>query len=179
MTLFLPTPDEQSLHRIVTLTRQAIQYVNMILPSRGHILGTGTNDVAAAGEIGQPINGQVVPNTTSIVTGTPLTIASVTLTPGDWLLFGVISFTPDTTTSITRAQASISDTDNTLTLGQNALHAISWPAFVPNSILYVRTGPRHLQVAAGATLIQYLVAEADFTVSTLKAGANLQALRLR
>lgn len=177
MTLFLPTPDEQSLHRIVTLTRQAIQYVNMILPSRGHILGTGTNDSAAAGEVGEVISSAVTP--ASLTTATAQTLTSIVLTPGNWAVYGASTFQLDTTTTITRSQVSISATTNTIQAGSNRFNSIVWPSFAPNATVSNRSGPVNQTVAAGTTLTLFWVVQLDFGVSTATANGILMAFRTR
>lgn len=180
MALLIPSPNEKDQHRIVMLLRQAIQYVNLMLPSQGHTLGTGTNDSAAAGEVGEIINPVSGIGTVSLTTGTPVNLTSAVLTPGDWLLFTVATFSPAATTSITRAQICTSGTTGTLAFGQNAWQGNLWPAFVPGALTFsLRTGPQRQIVAAGATLTIYAVAQADFTVSTMTAGCNLMAIRRR
>lgn len=183
MSLLRPTAAETSVPRIVTLMRQTIQYINLILPSQGHILGTATSDSAAAGEIGEVIQGVVTAaSPVSLVTATAKTITSIVLTPGEWDVFGIAHFLPDTTTSLTNIQASISTTTNTIATGPGGGggNYFSWPfsAFVPGAVELSSHAMPSRQTLAVATTF-YLVLQATFTVSTLTARGMIRARRVR
>ena len=157
---------------------------NIILSLEGkgtggvQIEGTTTNDNAAAGSVGEVIEATAGP--TSITTATAKTIASITLTAGDWDVWGNMIFTPAATTSITQYGTSISATTNTFD-GSNSGGAgalVVTPAVVPGTqILIQNGGKKRVSIAAGATY--YLVALGVFTVSTMTASGYIAARRVR
>lgn len=135
---------------------------------------TATNDNALPGNAGEFM---AVSATTALVSATPITVATLTLTPGDWEVFGVAQFSPAATTNITRAQASHSTVPNTLSLGSNAYASLAWAPFVPNATISLRTGLQRQSLAV--TTVIGIVAQLDFTVSTAAVTAGINALRIR
>jgi hypothetical protein len=143
-------------------------------------LGTVTNNSASAGFIGEILSTQVAAGSAvGIATGTPIDIAAVSLTAGDWDVTGQVYYTAAATTSITTLASSLSATtatmDNT-TLGAATRHAGA--AFVPGAaVMTYPIGP--LRVSLAATTTYYLVASANFTVSTLTGHGIIRARRVR
>lgn len=169
------TAELQKLNTSITLLNTLMASSNL-----GHLIGTGTNDNAAVGEVGELINPVVLPGAVSLTSGVAAALNSITLTPGDWLLFSVATFTPGATTSITRAQIGTLNVSGVIPTGQNAWHGMLWPAFVPGALNFsIRTGPQRQLIAAGTTTTIYLNAQVDFTVSTMTAGCNMLAIRRR
>ena len=78
----------------------------------GQIIGTGTNDNAASGKVGEVISANVVSTGFAPASATDMTITSVPLTPGQWDVYGKIYFNPNATASVTIMSASISNTPN-------------------------------------------------------------------
>ena len=57
------------------------------------VIGTGTNDNAAAGIVGEFITATVaVGGAVALVTATANTVTSITLTPGDWDMSATIDY---------------------------------------------------------------------------------------
>src|SRR5690348_13475523 len=66
------------------------------------LVGTATNDNAAAGQIGEVISSTVlIADKVPLANGTPKTITSIILTPGDWDVWGNVAWVSDTTTTAT------------------------------------------------------------------------------
>ncbi|SOD41310.1 hypothetical protein [Nitrosovibrio sp. Nv4] len=138
--------------------------------------GTTTNDNAAAGQVGEYLSSVVLTPGVSLTSAVDKNVTSLTLTPGDWDLSGVIVFLTSALTSITTLVASSSTTTNTTDVNHSDSHATS--AFVPGLInLGVSVPVRRVSIAAPTTY--YLVASAAFSADTLTAFGRIQARRVR
>lgn len=144
----------------------------------GQLPGTATNDNASAGNVGEYLTQSIAAGSAvSITTATPINIASVALTAGDWECRGQISRTFTATTSFTQLSASLSTT--TGTIGSPALGTqrfIASAANVPGTTVGPSSdiGPSRFSLNAGATV--FLVASDTFTAST-NAGFGYVACR--
>jgi len=143
--------------------------------------GTGTNDDALAGDVGEYMSNSAAGSTTSLTSGTYANSgATITLTPGDWDVSAVGIFNPAGTTSCTQWVASISATSATLDSTNGRANFNNIAAVVPGSTTQnVTVGPTRFKVTAGTTLQLYLVVRANFTVSTQTAGGFIEARRAR
>src|SRR5262249_24736528 len=78
------------------------------------IEGTNTNDDAASGYKGEYVTSDVASGSaTSLSTGVAKTVASISLTAGDWEVDWMAVFVPAAGTTVNITQASISLTNNT------------------------------------------------------------------
>lgn len=147
----------------------------------GQIAGTATNDSASAGNVGEIIESKILSGSaTSLVTSTSKNVTSISLTPGDWEVYGVIYFVPAATTNVVMLFSSIAVTTNTLDTTSGAFDATSYgtgqvPGTTPNPAAHV--GP--IRLSLSATTTYYLVANAQFSVSTLTAYGYIKARRVR
>jgi hypothetical protein len=142
--------------------------------SADRIFGTTTNDSATTGYLGEMLTAG--PTEQNLTTGTSVNVTSKLITPGDWDLFAPIHFQGQAATETTEVLASISTVSATLddTIGQHA----HWrgPAHTDAHFTFL-LGPVRVSLATSTTY--YLVAEAEFTVSTYKAAGSLYARRAR
>lgn len=138
----------------------------------GMLVGTTTNDNAAAGGIGEYING--TGTGVSISNGVAANIASISLTAGDWDVSGNITFTPAPTTHPAALGASCSATSAAFgplaTLIQTAF-AVGQPT------AFAAGGVTRFSLAATTTV--YLVAVAFFTTAGMAAGGFIAGRRAR
>lgn len=149
------------------------------------IQGTSTNDNAIAGDVGEFVTSTVASGAAvSITTATPVNITSISLTAGDWDIDGIIDFLPAATTSITQLVTAVSLTANTLStqpggsgLGTDPLVTWNQAASVPAAVVGLATATIRLSIAATTTV--YLVASANFTVSTMTGYGTIRARRVR
>jgi hypothetical protein len=147
-------------------------------PTTGGIVGTPTNNNAAAGIVGEYIEGSLASGSaTSLTTATAKTVCSMSLTAGDWDVSGVAGFIPAATTSVTLLVADISLTDNALdgTLGAEIVDRR--PAYVPTNNLIIAMPTHRTKLTATTTV--YLVLRATFTVSTMTGFGLIRARRVR
>jgi hypothetical protein len=141
--------------------------------------GTIAAGEPAAGTLGEELSAEVlVGAAVALVSGTPKTITSLEITPGDWDVFGVVTFVPAATTSITRLSQSISTTTNVH--GNNKQRKQSkTAAVVPGATDTPIADTPTVRINISATTTYYLIADATFTVDTLSAYGYLRARRVR
>lgn len=114
----------------------------------------------------------------SLTTATTANIITLTLTPGDWDVYGVVNFSPAATTNATLLLYGSSSTsatlgaDNTyasvdfLTLGQVTTNG-DYRCVIP-----------HQRFSLTASTIIYLLARGTFTASTMTAYGFIEARRV-
>lgn len=150
-----------------------------------NIPGTTTNNNAALGTLGEIVTATVAAGAAvALTTATSANVTSISVTAGDWDIFGQIDFALGATTSITQLNAAISLTTGTLStqpggsgLGTDPATLQNLAATVPAANVFQACGPVRLSVAATTTV--YLVANATFTVSTCAAFGTIRARRVR
>jgi len=141
------------------------------------ILGTYTSGDAYPGDIGQYTESVIEPaSAVSLVTDTNKNITSISLTAGDWDVQGNVGFIPDTTTNIAALKGAVSNVS--ATFGSDAWAWQTSPAPVPSTINQLSTTPMVRYSLASTTTI-YLVAKANFTVSTMTGYGSIRARRVR
>ncbi len=146
----------------------------------GHQNGTATNDNAATGEIGEYITASVVQGSAASVTnGTAANVTSISLTAGDWDVWGIVAYIPGASTNYTLLTASVSTTSATTgVIGQlGRTDAAFGAGAVGGSNNGISVLPIRISLAGTTTV--YLVADAFFTVSTMSAYGQIAARRRR
>jgi hypothetical protein len=140
---------------------------------------TSTNDNAAAGGIGEYIKSNIpIASKVGLSTATAKTIASVSLTAGDWDVTGTVAFAPDAGTLIVDMKGGISQTDNTLPTLSDTAALVDVPLAPSAGVgATIPVGVSRLSLA-GTTII-YLVAQCTFSVSTNSAYGFISARRRR
>lgn len=143
------------------------------------IIGTTTNDSAAAGSVGEFISqtvasGSAVPLTTA----TAANIASISLTAGDWDVWGNIVFSPNAATTIAQLFAAINTTSATLPTSPNG------GAFQSLELTFSTGGRNDLsagmtRISVASTTTVYLIGRASFAVNTMSAYGFIGARRVR
>lgn len=128
------------------------------------IVGTTTNDNAAAGSVGEVISSEILfASRTSLTTATLTNIVSISLTAGDWDVWGAVGVS-STTATISFVSASISITSATLAdiaycLYNNTVSASVYTSPVP---------PQRLSLSGTTTV--YLVTQSTFGGTGTKYG---------
>lgn len=145
----------------------------------GDIPGTTTNDNAAAGRVGEYVEAIVTSaSPVALVTATAKTVTSISLTAGDWDVFGQAGFTKAATTVIIYAVGSISLTDNTLGTEPRRVGIAYADAGVDvaNDLML---GLPVTRISVAATTTVYLVHIAGFGTDTCSGFGRLSARRVR
>lgn len=146
------------------------------------IKGTSTNDSPTAGRLGELLTGQSG-GTVALTTATAKTVTSVSLTPGDWLVSGIVVYNGQTTTVPTDAIAGISTTTNTLPSSSSSANNMNrQDLMVPGramngSFTSNNVGP--YRISLSATTTYYLVGYFVFSAGTAEAYGTIQAQRIR
>ena len=141
--------------------------------------GTATNDSAASGDIGEIVESEIlVGSAVSLTSGAAANVTSISLTAGDWDVWGNVVYNPAGTTTLSLEVAWISTTSATLPTSPNkgAITNI-WNAPGAGNADSLSAGMRRISVASTTTV--YLGAFAVFAVSTCSAYGYIGARRVR
>lgn len=145
------------------------------------IIGTTTNDAAAAGSVGEYVTSAVT-SPAGISNNTATNITSISLTAGDWDVWGNITFDTASTTVVNQYLGWISSSSATLPADNSTISRQNWGS---TGISYIGTGvPASTVVSArrfslsGTTTI-YLSGFATFTTSTTNTVGFISARRRR
>lgn len=143
----------------------------------GSLTGTTTNNNAAPGNIGEIISATAALDSVgSWTTNVAKNVTSITLTPGDWDVWGQISWAG--TTTGTYLITCISVTSATLQGDESTPGYTAQPWLTQaNSRLAQICGPYRASLASTTTL--YLVGQQGFTVGTPAVGGTIRARRVR
>jgi hypothetical protein len=140
------------------------------------IKGSPTNDNAATAYVGEYLSSTITSaSPVSLTTGTVANITSLSLTAGDWHVWGDVGFTPGGSTTVTYIAGGVGTTSATLTADQ--YFATPLQSVVP-SIGPIAATPIARVSVTGTTTV-YLVAQSGFAVSTMAAFGKIQARRIR
>ncbi len=145
-----------------------------------NIVGTTTNDSAAAGSVGQIIESNVASGSAvSLVNSTGKTITSISLTAGDWDVWGNVGVIQAASTTLSFMEAAIGPTDNTVPAAPNG------GAFMTLSLTFATGATSQVfpvgmtRISVASTTTYYLVVRAAFAASTATAYGYIGARRVR
>lgn len=141
------------------------------------VTGTATNDNAAAGEVGEYNASSIVQGSAvSLVTATPKTVTSISLTAGDWDLTAIGAITGASTGTV--FDVAIGGTTNSFTgtvLGDTRCQTPTVSLTGADASLMIPS----VRVSIGATTTFYLIVQETFTIGSPKAYGRLSARRTR
>jgi len=144
----------------------------------GQYPGTTTNDNAGAGNIGQDISSAA--SAVSLTTATPKDITSISLSPGDWDVWGNFTSAPAGSTTQSDVRAWINTVSATDPGPPNGgCYAELQMAIAAGLSQTLPLGMMRVTIPTGPNLTVYLSAEVTFLVSTLTGGGFLGARRRR
>lgn len=155
------------------MTGVAISTVPSIaFSSTSGVIGTTTNDNAAAGSVGEYIESVV---TTQAITSNAVTnVTSISLTAGDWDVFGNVFTNPAISTTQAAIQVGINTTSVTFPSGQYATIVTPMSAGFNAGL----SAPTRRLSLSGTTTV-YLVAVSSYAISTLTINGTIGARRRR
>jgi hypothetical protein len=152
------------------LTIASLDFTNF---ATGGVKGTATNNSAASGYVGEYISSEILLGSAiSISSNTVKDLTSITLTAGDWDVFGSICYIP--TGISTNYQVGINNTTNTLP--NNAYLAIS--QYTSTNLACGATAPSRRYSLSSTTTI-YIVGFIVFSTGSCTFCGNVQARRVR
>jgi hypothetical protein len=114
----------------------------------------------------------------ALTNGTGKSVASITLTPGTWLLFGAVGFIYAANTSSTRLLTSLSATDNGIDTTPGFWFNEFTAALVPGAGNHQHRPVGPVVVTVTVNTPYYLIAMAAFTVDVLTACGEITAVRI-
>ena len=151
--------------QIVTISTQLIAH------------GTTTNDNAAAGMIGEFITSTVTSSSpVSLTSGTGVNITSISLTAGDWDVFGIVGYIPAGGTSTGAVYQSSSITSATIG-GEDTATYCSVNVGAGAQAGRWAIGTKRYSLASTTTL--YLVAVPSFAGGTMTGFGTISGRRMR
>lgn len=141
--------------------------------------GTTTNDNASAGQIGEVLESTVlVGSAVSLTTVTAADVTSISLTAGDWDVWGIVDFIPGGTTTIASVVGWIHTTSASFpTLPNGGAYAAFVGSLTTGGAQHLPVGMRRYSLSGTTTV--YLTAYSSFGVSTMAAYGYLGARRRR
>jgi hypothetical protein len=147
----------------------------------GPYQGTGTNDNAAAGQVGEYVSAEVLAaSAIPLTTGTAANVTSISLTAGDWDVRAAIGFNPNGATTISELVGAITTTSATVptppassVAGYSRLRL----SFTTGAADSFALSTVRLSLASTSTV--YLVAQSAFATNTQGAYGKLEARRAR
>jgi len=166
-------------------TSQNVTFAGSIKPlSTSGIIGTITNNNANAGSVGEVVSSSVavgsavsLTNATGAFTGK--TITSISLTAGDWDIFGSVGINMAATTNFTASAGGINTVADTLNSAYEEETRFTYGAagFVPANVFSFAFPTTRVSIASTTTY--YLIGYASFSVSTATAFGRITARRMR
>ena len=162
----------------------AIPVVSIVGPAEGSVApvaGDATGSDAKPGDVGEYIENSLAWGSgVTLVNGIAQNVTSITLTPGDWDVYGVIGFQPiggGTPTQMVNANAFLSTVSNTI--------PAVWPTYggqqvwIGNVTTSVIIGTDIQRFRVSVPTIVYLVADAAFNNTAPLASGHIRARRMR
>ena len=143
--------------------------------------GSITNDSAAIGVVGEYQSANIlIGGAVNLTINTPANITSLSLTAGDWDVWGLVGFTLGASTSITILQGGVSATSTGIPLvSSGGMFSYEASPTVPGSAASLAFDVPANRFSLSTTTTVYLTTSATFTVSTVGAYGIIQARRRR
>jgi hypothetical protein len=149
----------------------------------GQIAATATNDSAAAGKVGEYTSGsRAFGSAISLTNNVGANVVTLSLTAGDWDVWGEVYFLPNTGTIMNSAQAGVSVVSTTPSATPGLYSSIYYAGLGAIGTSYgggVSQEAPKVRISLSATTNIFLVANANFTTNTLTAFGGIQARRVR
>ncbi len=163
--------------QMVTIDSSTTQ-LGVVAP--GQIPGTTTNDNASAGNVGEYISASKGAGATVALTSTVTAdVLSISLTAGDWDVSGNVLFSLAAGTTVTAQQGGISLTSATLPAGGLSNDRSGFSGMTATADYASQQTLGVVRVSIASTTTVYLVARAEFAVSTMDAYGFIGARRAR
>jgi hypothetical protein len=156
-------------------------YMNLaaINPTTQAIWGTGTTTNAVTGEVGEYVTASLASGSAlSLTSPNALTVTSLSLTGGDWDVWGVIDYLAGGATTFTVMKSGISTSTNAIGSQDTFTNLALAGTLAAASDMAHATPVVRISLAPGTTSI-FLVAQATFAASTLKVYGTIFARRRR
>lgn len=157
----------------------AASATSLSFSSTSGIIGSATNDSAATGSVGEIVTNTTAANSTSLTTGVIADCCTISLTAGDWDIFGNLALFGGATTQLTFIKTWTSASSVTDPGGSLYCDFFLAAGTTPFATAPFNLACPFLRVSLSGTSTIYLSVQALFTVSTCTAGGSLYARRRR
>ena len=143
------------------------------------LIGTTTNDSAAAGRVGEYFSASPGGDVTPAASGSFKTITSVSLTAGDWEVEGYAAVLSGTMSAWNRWACAISTTTNAAdSTTQGGYNQETFPSGSANSN-YMNVGSRRISLAGSQSVFLVGMLEATLGTAAFKSLSFIRARRAR
>ncbi len=160
----------------VTPILGAASATSLAFSSTSEIIGTTTNNSAATGSVGEFVGSNIsYASRISLSAGAATNLTSVSLTAGDWNIWGNATFVPAATTTTSALACAISDTSATFPNG--AFDTLIQLTYTPGAIAAYDAPYQRYSLSSTTTI--YLIVLADYMVSTMEVCGGIYARRTR
>lgn len=165
----------------ITVTKTSgVAFTSYATAARGQLPGTTTNDNATAGNIGEYVSSSLAPGSAvSLTTNVTANITSISLTAGDWDVWGNVGFVAAGTTTANQYGAYISTTSATIPPEPNGGAFSVLQGTFSGGVAQQTIPAGYTRISLAATTTVYLEAYATFSVSTMSAYGFIGARRAR
>lgn len=159
----------------------ALTMPSITFNSTTEIVGTTTNNNAAAGSVGEFVSSIVADNAVSLTLNTNADVTSISLTAGDWDIWGNVVFNGDGTTGVIINLGWISTTSATLPASNlySSVFFSTAGTVTPYVIAATSFCVPALRLSLSGTTTVYLSVRSAFITSTSTAGGAIYARRRR
>jgi hypothetical protein len=148
-------------------------------PSTGGIIGTVAADDAAAGEVGEYLSSTVpLTSSISIANGPVVAVTSLSLTPGDWDVGGLVGYNTNGTATDVNCIGFVSTTSALPTDGVSGGVFNCWPEAVA-STQYINNTVSTTRFNLAATTTVSLYAQCNYTGTGMTTFGFMRARRVR
>jgi len=186
-TLSLPDPGAATANVLLdaSASNKSINYrltmPSIAFSSTSGIIGTTTNDSAAAGSVGEFVSATTsFAAPVSLTTDTAADIASISLTAGDWDVWGNVAFLGNAATLVQYQTGWVSSTSATNpgrdSVTQQVFSAAGVAIFAAADSSF-NVQQRRISIASTTTI--YLSAQSGFSVNSTSGYGNIFARRVR
>lgn len=148
--------------------------------STSGVIGTTTNDNAAAGSVGEYISSTVLAGAQIDLTNNATSnVTFVALTPGDWDVNGNVAYQGDGASQGTNFNAAINTTSASLPTrpGAGGYNQLFGPTVGSGAPLILPVGP--MRISTATSVNAYLVVNCGFTIASAHAYGFIGARRVR
>lgn len=177
---FMLAPKTGSSNDFILLNASGSTGVALIPTGQSNLVfrGTATNDNAPAAVVGEFIT-STQGASLSISTTTPTNATSISLSPGDWDVSGVLTYSAAATTTVNWAAGAINTTTaNIGTLGVN-YNLFYYGTITPTASFAFTVPAPIVRISVATTTTVYLVGYIGFGTSTMSFGGTINARRVR
>lgn len=147
--------------------------------STSGIIGTTTNDAAAALSVGEYLTTSSNALATSVTTNTATDLLTLSLTAGDWDVWGTVTYFGNGATVVLLSDAWVSTASATRPVSEFRQSFVFGAAFTPYATGPISINAPMTRVSVASTTNVYLQAYSAFTTSTTTAGGAIYARRRR